>query len=89
MAKKREGMECPSCASKFSDVLWTRPWTITMYGREYTRIRRRRKCNHCGTVWNTVEVIEELDEPGLPQDPPEPQPPKPDNGEPPNPFLPS
>lgn len=83
---KREGMECPQCACRHSDVIWTKPKTVNYYGQEVTRIRRRRSCVHCSYVWTTVETIEEMDVPGIPAVP---EPPQPTPVPPRNPFLPS
>lgn len=43
------GPICPNCSQRSSSVSDSRPLNEGS-------IRRRRRCNNCGTAWNTVEI---------------------------------
>jgi len=80
-----KGLECPDCRSRLSRVLKTMQHRSRFYGQDFIRIRRRRRCSHCGYVYTTVETLEDDDNIGQPA---QPQPPTQPDPKPTNPFLP-
>ncbi len=75
-------MECRKCGCRVCRVTNTYTHDFTFRGKKVTRVRRRRVCRNCATVFHTFEshtdVIQELTKPDEPT---------PDNGKGENPYL--
>lgn len=50
---------CPECGCNHTTVRKTEEKTYKWRGKMVTRIRRTRRCRHCGNQWFSTEMTEE------------------------------
>lgn len=62
-AKALESIECPGCGCRRNFVEETRIIDTHLRGKDWTIIRRRRKCKNCRKGFYTTETIEPDDAP--------------------------